>query len=72
MKWCFEFKSRNNQKIVRQEFYEVVRDCIAETKHEHTVSFDDADMEVLVEVFRDVLIFGCLPGYKSKYKKYNM
>lgn len=38
----------------------------------HSVSFDFADVEILVEVFRDILVFGCMPGYKALYKKYNM
>jgi hypothetical protein len=43
-----------------------------ESKLEHTVSFDEADVEVLVEVFRDILVFGCMPGYKAQFKRYNM
>jgi len=39
---------------------------------QHFVSFDDADVEILVEVFRDVLMFAILPGYKAKYRRYNM
>ena len=67
-----EFRSRNNQKCVKQDFYDVVRQCVEDSGHEHKVSFDYADVEVLVVVFRDVLVFGCLPGYKQLYKKYNM
>lgn len=40
--------------------------------HPHTVAYEEADVEVLVEIFRDVMVFGCLPGYKSTFKKYNM
>lgn len=50
----------------------MVRQCVEDSGHVHKVSFDYADVEVLVEVFRDVLVFGCLPGYKQLYKKYNM
>ena len=32
LKWCLEFKSRNNQKAVRAEFYEAVKDAINSTK----------------------------------------
>jgi len=70
--WCLEFKSRNNQKAVRSEYYAVIKECIASTNLNHTVSFDDAELEVLVECFRDILIFCILPGYKATYKKYNM
>jgi len=70
--WCLEFKSRNNQKAVRSEYYAVIKECIASTDINHTVSFDDAELEVLVECFRDILIFCILPGYKAIYKKYNM
>ena len=72
LKWCLEFKSRNNQKAVRAEYYEAVKEAINSTNLNHFVSFDDADVEVLIEVFRDVLVFACLPGYKSIHKKYNM
>jgi len=57
---------------VRAEYYEAIKEAINSTKMAHFVSFDDADVEVLVEVFRDVLVFACFPGYKSKHKKYNM
>ena len=57
---------------MRAEYYEAIKEAINSTKMAHFVSFDDADVEVLVEVFRDVLVFACLPGYKSKHKKYNM
>lgn len=36
------------------------------------MSYDFADIDILVEVFRDVLVFGLMPGYKQEHKKYNM
>jgi len=35
------------------------------------ISYDEADFEILIEVFRDVLVFAILPNYK-KLKKYNL
>ncbi len=67
-----EFKSRNNQKAVRAEYYEAIKEAVNYTNLAHYVTFDDADVEVVIEVFRDVLVFACLPGYKAIYKKYNM
>jgi len=72
LKWCLDFKSRNNQKAVRTDFYEAIKEAINFTNLNHFVSFDDADVEVVIEVFRDVLVFACLPGYKAKHKRYNM
>ncbi len=57
---------------MRSEFYEEIKETLDVTKHNHYVSYDDADVEIVVEVFRDMLVFACLPGYKAINKKYNM
>lgn len=72
MQWCFEFKARNNAKCVKHDYYQVVKSVLADTPHEHTISIDYADVEVVVEVFRDVQLFTVLKGYKRDHKKYNM
>ena len=72
LKWCFEFKSRNNQKCLRADFLQIVKDSINSTEHSHSVSYDCADYDIVVESFRDILVFGCLRGYKNIYKRYNI
>ena len=37
-----------------------------------SVSYDFADVEVILEVFRDMLVMAVLPGYKRDFKKYNL
>jgi hypothetical protein len=37
-----------------------------------SMTYDEADVEVLVEVFRDMLVVAVLPGYKRDFKKYNL
>ena len=34
--------------------------------------YDDADVDLVVEVFRDMLVVAILPGYKRDFKKYNL
>lgn len=72
LQWCFEFKARNNAKCVKHEYYEVIKTVVVDSGHEHTISIDYADIEVVVEVFRDVQMFTVLKGYKRDFKKYNM
>jgi hypothetical protein len=64
-----EFKRRNNDKVVRKEYFEILQKQIDTLLH--PISYDDADYEIVIEVFRDMLIFAVLPGYK-RLKKYNL
>ena len=57
-----EFKRRNNDKAIRKDYFDVLQGQIDVLKH--PISYDEADQEILVEVFRDMLIFAVLPKYK--------
>lgn len=70
VQWCLEFKKRNNDKVVRKNYVDFIQDQIDPSKT--AVSYDYADVEVIVEAFRDMLICAVLPGYKRDYKKYNL
>jgi hypothetical protein len=61
LKWFFEFKARNNDKAKRNEFYEIIKSAINSTGHVHQINADYADYDIIVEVFRDVLLFSILP-----------
>jgi len=37
-----------------------------------SISHDYADVEVIIEVFRDMLLMAAIPGYKRDFKKYNL
>ena len=37
-----------------------------------SISYDFADVEIIVEVFRDMLLMSAIPGYKRDFKKYNL
>lgn len=67
--WCMDFKSRCNDKAIRKDYFEALESKIDRLKH--PISYDDADYEILIEVFRDMLVFAILPNYK-KLKKYNL
>ena len=67
--WCMDFKSRCNEKAIRKDYFEALESKIDRLKN--PISYDDADYEILIEVFRDMLVFAILPNYK-KLKKYNL
>jgi hypothetical protein len=68
--WCMEFKRRNNDKVLRKDYFDLLQSIVHGFGH-HPISYDNADQEVVVEVFRDMLVFALLPRYKH-YKKYNL
>ena len=37
-----------------------------------SISYDYADVDIIVEVFRDMLVLAIVPGYKRDFKKYNL
>ena len=37
-----------------------------------SISYDYADVEIVVEIFRDILVMAVLPGYQREFKKYNL
>lgn len=67
--WCLEFKKRNNDKVNKNDYQQYLYEQL--TVKGHVVSYDHADVECLVEVFRDMLVFAALPKYKLM-KKYNL
>jgi hypothetical protein len=66
--WCLEFKARGNTKCQRTEYYEYIKDLIVD---KHPINIDYASKEIVIEVFRDILVFAILPRYKE-LKKYNL
>lgn len=68
--WCLEMKRRNNEKIPKKDYLDFL--CAEIDNGKNPVSYDYADIEVVVEVFRDLLILSILPGYKRDFKKYNL
>ena len=68
--WCLEFKRRNNEKFQRGVYVDYIMEQVDPA---HTsVSYDYADVEIVVEIFRDILIMAVLPGYKNDFKRYNL
>lgn len=37
-----------------------------------SISYDHAEVDLIVEVFRDMLVMSVIPGYKRDFKKYNL
>jgi len=64
-----EFKNRNNNNIKKKE----VLDFIFKSVDGNRNPFDlkSSDLSVVVEVYRDLMMIGVVPGYKDK-KKYNL
>ena len=71
IKWCTEFKAKGNEKAIKSEYVDAIRKCVDQCNSNHQYSYDFADVEVLIEVYRDCLMFSVLPRYK-KLKKYNL
>ena len=67
--WCMEFKNKNNNNVKKQE----VLDFIFKTVDGRTnpVDLKNADLNVIVEVYRDILMMGVVPRYKE-LKKFNL
>lgn len=63
-------KRRNNEKIPKKDYLDFL--CHEIDNEKNPVSYDYADLEVVVEIFRDLLILSILPGYKRDFKKYNL
>jgi len=64
-----EFKNKNNNNVKKQE----VLDFIFKTVDGRTnpVDLKNADLNVIVEVYRDILMMGVVPRYKE-LKKFNL
>ena len=70
VQWCFEFRKRNNDKIDKRDYVDWIMEHLEPSKT--SISYDYADIEIIVEVFRDMLIMSAIPGYKRDFKKYNL
>lgn len=70
MTWALEFKARSNDKARRSEYFDVIKPAITNANEQHSIDENYANNEILVEVFRDVLVFAILKEYKTR-KKYN-
>lgn len=73
--WCLEYKCKNNQKIRRQEYLDILKEYIDAVKDQKNLSsnidYNSADFDILFEVYRDMLMFGIVKNYKDR-KKYNL
>ena len=70
VEWSLEFKKRNNDKVQRKAFTDYMKEML-DQKRTSSV-YDDADVDLVVEVFRDMLVVAILPGFKRDFKKYNL
>ena len=82
-----EFKSRNNNKIKRQDYIDCILDLLhqgespeqteeeptepTQISHSFNIDFKAADYDILIEVFRDLMMFSIVKEYKQR-KKYNL
>lgn len=67
--WCMEFKNKNNNNIKKREVLDFIFNAV--DGRSNPVDLKNADLYVLVEVYRDLLMVGVLPNYKQ-LKKYNL
>ena len=70
VQWCLEFRKRNNDKIEKRAYIDWIMEKIEPSKT--SICHDYADVEIIIEVFRDMLVMAVLPGYKRDFKKYNL
>ena len=64
-----EFKNSNNNNIKKKEVLDYLFNTI--DGNHNPVDLRNADFNVIIEVYRDLLMFGVVPKYKE-YKKYNL
>lgn len=67
--WCMEFKNRNNNNIKKQEILDFIFNTV--DGRVNPVDLKNADIYVIVEVYRDLLMIGVVPHYKE-LKKFNL
>ena len=70
VQWCVEFKRRNNDKLNKAHYVDYIVSQIDARKT--SISYDFADVEVIIQNFREMLIVSVLPGFKRDFKKYNL
>ena len=64
-----EFKNKNNNNIKKKDVLDFLFKTIDGSRN--PVDLKSADLTVVVEVYRDLMMMGVCPGYRE-YKKYNM
>ena len=70
--YCVEFKNKNNAKVVRKDYYEKIRDMVTNKGYNFYVEYRDAEIDFLLEVYRDLMVFAVTRGYKNEWCKYNL
>ena len=70
--YCVEFKNKNNAKVVRKEYYDKIRDMVTDKGYNFYVEYRDAEINFLLEVYRDLMVFAVTHGYKDEWCKYNL
>lgn len=73
--WCVEWKSKNNQKLNRNDYIEALKTMFhkasEEKKLSYSIDYKLANFDVLVEAYRDIMLVGFIKEYKAR-KKYNL
>ena len=64
-----EFKNLNNANLKRKDVLDFIFKTVDGTQN--PVDLKTADLSVIIEVYRDLLLIGVVPKYKE-YKKYNL
>lgn len=64
-----EFKKKYNNSVERQKFLDFLFQSL--DGHKNPVDLKNADLYVIIEVFRDLLVFTIVPDYKD-LKKFNL
>ena len=67
--WAMEFKNKNNNNLKKKEVLDFIFKSVDGSQN--PVDLKNSDLSVVIEVYRDLLMIGVVPGYKDK-KKYNL
>ena len=69
MTWSMEFKNKNNNNIKKKEIIDFIFNFV--DGRLNPVDLRNADLYVIVEVYRDLLMLAVVPRYKE-LKKFNL
>lgn len=64
-----EFRNKNNNNLKKKEVLDFIFKSVDGAQN--PVDLKNSDLSVVIEVYRDLLMIGVVPGYKDK-KKYNL
>ncbi|CDW72076.1 UNKNOWN [Stylonychia lemnae] len=67
--WCLEFKKSNNESIQKAQYLDFFFNLIDGRKN--PVDLRHADINIIIEIFKDILILAVIPKYKE-LKKCNL